>query len=78
MDDGRRSFFALFIYNLSCLKGHPERRLVLADPCVPLLLFTLQHPWKDAGDGERGACERAPKLSRVWEKVNFCHTPGSD
>lgn len=49
-----------------------------AAPCVPLSLFTLQHLRKDAGAGEWGVRERAPKLSRVWEQVNFCHTPGSD
>lgn len=51
---------------------------MLADLCVPLPLFTQQHSGKDAGDGEWGVCEHAPELSHVWEKVNFCHTPGSD
>lgn len=51
---------------------------MLADPCIPLSLFTLQHPRKDAGAGDWGVCEDAPKLSHVWEKVNFYHTPGSN
>lgn len=51
---------------------------MLVDPRIPLSLFAPQHPRKDAGDGEWGVCTYAPKLSRVWEKVNFCHTPGSD
>ena len=65
MYDGRRSFSALYIYKLSCSKGQPERRLVQADPCLPLSLFTPQHPGKEARDGEWGMCKRAPKLSHV-------------